>query len=461
MKTVKNPILPSHKTIAKTGAKHELDLEAICLFIAFGFFFDTDTYWKNEKVLSPGTKYQLDGQNKVVSSERWFQWYYSPRELSFHDTLQAFKDLFETVVKEQTGGKHVILPISGGLDSRTQAVALRDHPNVNAYSYDFEGGYPEAKIAAKIAAACHFPFESMTVSKGYLWDCVESLADINQCYSEFTHPRQMAFLNRLKNKGDVFSLGHMGDLMFDSFGLPQLSFDEEIEVLIKLLLKAGGFELAKILWTSWGLVGSFEDYFVSRLRALLSTIEIDDTNAKLRAFKTQYYVSRWSSNNLSVFEALHPITLPYYDDRMFEFICTVPEKHLANRALQIAYIKEYAPELAKITWLKERPFDLYNYHLNKVPYNLPYRITNKLKRTFNDFIGRPYISRNWELQFVGKDNEAHLKRWLFESKLKELIPLDIIQQFYDNFKEKNSIKYSHPVSMMLTLALFQEKFNSN
>ncbi|WP_282134455.1 hypothetical protein [Seonamhaeicola maritimus] len=50
-------------------------------------------------------------------------------------------------------------------------------------------------------------------------------------------------------------------------------------------------------------------------------------------------------------------------------------------------------------------------------------------------------------------------RWLFESKLKDLIPLDIIQQFYDNFKEKDGIKYSHPVSMMLTLALFQEKFN--
>ncbi|GAA4267992.1 asparagine synthase-related protein [Hyunsoonleella aestuarii] len=460
MKTIKTPILPINKTIVKTQGKHELDLEAICLFIAFGFFFDTDTYWRDEVVLSPGTTNQLDEKDTLIASKKWFDWHYSPREISFQQTLHEFTNLFETIVKEQTTNKNVILPISGGLDSRTQAAALRNHPNVKSYSYEYEHGYQETKIAKKIAATCHFPFQSFKVPKGYLWHCIEDLAEINQCYSEFTHPRQMAFFDSFRDMGDVFSLGHMGDLMFDSFGLPQLSFDEEADVLIKLLLKKGGFELANDLWQSWNLEGSFEAYFVLRLRELLKEIKIDNTNAKLRAFKTNYFVSRWSSNNLAVFEALHTVTLPYYDNRMFEFICTIPEEHLSNRQLQIAYIKQNAPDLAKITWQEQRPFNLNNYHLNKVPYNLPYRVANKTKRVYNDFCGKPYVSRNWELQFVGKENDVHLKHWLFESKLKDLIPLHIIQQFYDNFKEKDRIKYSHPVSMMLTLALFQEKFNN-
>ncbi|MBK5214588.1 MAG: asparagine synthetase B family protein [Flavobacteriaceae bacterium] len=460
MKTIKTPIIPIKKTFANVKGKHELHLEAICVFSAIGFFLDTDTYWRDKIIISPGSESILDDDSYVVSSKKWFQWNYSPREISFETSLQEFTELFESIIESQTTGQKVVLPLSGGLDSRTQAVALRNHPHVNTYSYSFDGGYNESKIAKKIADTCQFPFQSFTIQRGYLWNVIEELASINECYSEFTHPRQMAFIDTYSEMGDVFSLGHMGDLMFDSFGLPQLSFEEEVQKVIKLLIKKGGFELATALWAAWGLEGSFEDYFKSRIRALLNEIKIENTNAKLRAFKTQFSVSRWSSNNLSVFEKVLPVTLPYYDTRMCEFICTIPEKYLSNRQLQIAYIKKNSPDLAKITWHGQKPFNLKNFHYNRAPYNIPYRVTDKIIREFNGFIGKPHISRNWELQFVGEGNDKHLKKWLFDSKLMELVPKEIIQRFYDNFKEKDAVTYSHPVSMLLTLALFQRKFNS-
>ncbi len=413
MKTVSIPIIPIEKTFAFTNEKQELDKEAICFFVAFGFFLDTDTYWKNKKVLAPGTTYELDEKNKILSSKKWFNWEQETKNRSFNQIVDEFSHLFETIVQEQTLNKKVILPISGGLDSRTQAVSLRNHPHVNSYSYDYQGGYPETKIAKKIAAACQFSFTSMTVKKGYLWNCIEDLASINQCYSEFTHPRQMAFYDSFKEMGSVFSLGHMGDLMFDSFGLKQLSFDEEVAVLIKMLLKKGGEELATSLWKAWELDGAFKVYYTSRISALLKEFSIEDTNAKFRAFKTKYYVSRWSSNNLSVFNSIHPVTLPYYDDRMCKFITTLSEEVLSKRKIQIAYIKDKAPDLAKITWQGQKPYNLYNYHLNKSPYNLPNRVIGKLQRETNAILGKPYISRNWELQFVGKENNKQLSDWLF------------------------------------------------
>ena len=270
----------------------------------------------------------------------------------------------------------------------------------------------------------------------------------------------MAFKEELGSLWNLFSLGHMGDLMFDSFGYPQLSKDEEVEVLSKLLLKKGGVELAKELWLAWGLEGEFESYFKSRINDLLKQFDIEDTNAKIRAFKTHFYVSSWSSNNLSVFSAIHPISLPYYDDRMCEFICTLPEELLANRKLQIAYIQQNSPELARITWQQTQPFSINKRHLNRVPYNLPYRITNKLKREFNRLVmGEHYIKRNWELQFVGKENEKQLERWLTESELSKLVPEDITKKFYRDFTNTDAFTYSHPVSMLLTLALFQEVIN--
>src|SRR5690606_10305843 len=104
---------------------------------------------------------------------------------------------------------------------------------------------------------------------------------------------------------------------------------------------------------------------------------------------------------LSVFEAAHPISLPYYDNRMCEFICTVPEEFLTDRKLQIAYIKQQNPALAKITWQDHRPFNLYNFSKNKSPNNLPFRVGNKLERIVKGKLGKPYIQRNWELQFLG------------------------------------------------------------
>ena len=395
----------------------------------------------------------------LEAKKKWFEWHSNPRDISFNQALEEFTALFETIVKEQTVGKNVILPLSGGLDSRTQAVALRNHPNVFSFSYEFANGYSETKIAQSIAKISGFEFKKFKVQKGYLWGVLEELASINGCFSEFTHPRQMAFVDQFKVMGDVFSLGHLGDLYFDSMELPELSKNDQIELVKKMFIKKGGFDLADKLWTSWNLEGNFEEYFHQRIEDIVDSIEIKNTNAKMRAIKTQYSVVRWSSNNLSVFESVAPITLPYYDNRMCEFICTIPDAYLAKRQLQIEYIKKHAPDLARITWEAQKPFNLNNYHLNKSPYNLPYRISNKLKREFNGLIGKPYISRNWELQFLGKENDRHLKKWLFESGLEDLVPTAIIQQFYTNFKEKDAVRYSHSVSMLLTLALFNKKFN--
>lgn len=459
MKTINTSIIPKSSSFINVDVSKELDLEAICCFVATGFFLDTDTYFKHQKVLRPGSIHKINGANELISSVPYFKWHHTPRDITFEEALDEFTALFETIVEEQTTARSVILPLSGGLDSRTQAVALRDHPNVKAYSYQFKGGYPENVIGKRIAKALKFPFNSFKVSSGYLWDCIEELAEINGCYSEFTHPRQMAFIDKYAGMGDVFSLGHLGDLLFDTMHLPQLGLQEEVDVICDKFIKKGGLELATILWKSWGLEGDFESYFNGRIRVLLEQIEIKDTNAKLRAFKSMYSVTRWSSNNLSIFEKVAPIELPYYDNRMCEFICTLPEKYLANRKLQIAYIKRNAPKLASITWHEQKPFHLNNFHLNKWPYNFPYRVVDKLRREVNARMGRPHISRNWELQFLGKENDTHLQGWLFDSGLDQLIDVSVTQKMYDLFKTKDAVWYSHPVSMLLTLAVFHKKFN--
>ncbi len=437
-----------------------IDYQAICVFLATGFFFDDDTYYKDECCLLPARDYQLDAKGFLKSSKVNFEWHYTPRNISFDSVLEEYKALLQTIVKEQIGNQNVILPLSGGLDSRSQALVLKNLENpVQAYSYYFKGGYPEHKISEQIAHECGFSFKNFQIENGYLWNCIDELAHINKCYSEFTHPRQMAVLPELKKMNGVFSLGHWGDVLFDR-GVPEGTKENDIiPLLFKKMIRPDGFKLAEQLWGHWELNGNFRDYLISRIETSLSKIKIENLSAKVRAFKTSQWAHRWTTSNLSVFEAAHPITLPYYDDRMCQFICTVPEAYLADRKLQIAHLKQ-DKGLSNITWHAQKPFNINNYHFNRSPFNLPYRVYSKLKRTANGLVGNPYVQRNFELQFLGEQNDKELQKRIFDKTFNQFIPKKIVEQCYSNFKGADYVNNAHALSMLLTLSLWSKNFHN-
>lgn len=457
MKTIKTPIIPIEQTFVKIkGQPHELDYNAICIFSALGFFLNTDTYWKDKKVLPAASINTIDNDGYLISSESWFEWYYKPKQISLKEATDNFSQLFEEIIKEQCNGEKVILPVSGGLDSRSQAVALHKLDiDVKSYSYSFENGYNEAGISKKIAEKCNFSFQEFSIPKNYLWDKIEELARINECYSEFTHPRQMAVIDDIEKLGNVFSLGHWGDVLFDSENLQQNYSDKEILPLIKKkVIKKGGLELATSLWKNWKLEGEFEDYLDRRILTLLSKIKIDNSNAKIRAFKSMYWAPRWTSINLSVFARNKEIYLPYYDDRMCQFICEVPESILNDRQIQIEYIKKTNIAVAKIVWQDAKPFNLFNHHLSKTHLRFPYRVIDKLKREFQSLLGKKFVQRNWELQFLEADDKGKLIDYLQSKEITNQINIDLIKHYLNLFYKDDQVYYSHSISTLLTLSLY-------
>lgn len=454
MKKIKTAIIPVKTDFV--GLKNEIDHKAICIFAATGFFLDDDTYFVNQKALRPATNYTLsDDSNSIIKEDNYFKWHYSPIERPFDQIVEEFAALFETIIDEQVQDKKVILPLSGGLDSRTQAAALKHlNKKVHAYSYEFENGHNETKYAEQIAKICNFPVEKWIIPKGYLWKNIQEIAIINQCYTEFTHPRQAAVMHKLADLGEVISLGHWGDVLFDNMELPsQLSTDEQVDLMIKKVIKKRGIELAEKLWNSWGLDGDFEPYFRQRIKVLLEKLQIqEEANAQTRAFKSLYWASRWTGSNLCFFEKAKAITLPYYDERMCQFICSVPERFLANRQIQIAYLKKRNPQLAKITWQDQRPFNLYNYQWNHFPWNFPYRVFQKIRK---DFVVNNKVSNNYENQFLGNENDLELRNWLFENPdFVSFLDTKIVKEMYEGFKNVNHLSYSHAISTLLTLSVF-------
>ncbi len=425
-----------------------LDKEAICFWASAGFFFENDTFWKE-------VKWDLLDFDKQ-------SWKHEPEEITLEVAVDRFARLFHQIIEEQVGDKKVILPLSGGLDSRTLAVSLDIlGKEVFAFGYEFPAGVKETKYGEQIARALGWSFRKLAIRPGYLWNKIEEAASVNYCYAEFTHARQLAVAEDLSQQGDIWLLGHWGDVLFDDMGVDsQLPFDKQVDVLYKKILKKGGKELAKDLWDAWGIAGEFENELRQRIEKMHQRIAIEDANARIRAFKSLYWATRWTGTNIAFFEHYKPVVLPYYDDRMCEFVMQVPENLLVGRKIQIEYIKKYAPELAKIPWQAKAPYNLYNYDKHLTMQHLPYRVMKRLKRmTDEKILGKKLIQRNWELQFLGEGNKKHLEKWLFDNeKFSQLVPERIVRKYYELFRKDDSVYWSHPVSMLLTLSVFSNKF---
>lgn len=444
-----------HQRFVKVNEPHELDYKAICIFSATSYFLGTDTYWKDLKVLPPGTVNTIDENGFWTDSTPWFRWYYKPRAISFDTAVSEFTELFHTICKEQAGNRTVLLPLSGGLDSRTQAVAYSKMDNrVISYSYSFQNGYKEGAIAKKVAQVFGFEYRDMTIPQGYLWNELDKLATLLNYCTEFTHPRQMAVIDEFRKMNGVFTLGHWGDVLFDSPAPNEITTENAIDKICERIIVKGGKELAESLWETWQLEGEFMPYLKLRVKEIWDAISIENLTAKFRAYMSSTRAARWTNLGFAIFENTNPIEAPYYDDRMAEFICGIPEDFLADRKIQIAYIKNESPAVAKITWQAEKPYNLFTFHKNKSPHNLPYRITDKLKRVIQEKRGKKFIQRNWELQFLGMENDEELQERLFGKNLHPFLPKELVVRFYNKFKTDDALKYSHPLSMLLTLAVW-------
>ena len=440
----------------------EIDCKALTVFCALGFMLDDQTFYKNIKTCRPATKYKLNN-NTILGSKQYWKWNYNPIGRKFSDILDEFTILLENIIKSKTKNKSILLPISGGLDSRTLFVPVKERKDLTLSSYEFEDGFHESDTSIKLSNQYKIPLYVKTIPKGYLWNKLDQIHKLNNCFTDFTHPRQIAAINDWIGLGDSVLLGHWGDVLFDKQAdSKNISYNEQVIQLKKKIIKPGGIELANDLWRYWGLEGSFESYITDRLDKLYGDIDIDHPSARIRAFKSLYWAPRWTSINLSIFNKAGEIVLPYYSDEMCKFICTVPERYLVGRKIQIEYIKKNCPEAARLPWQKYYPLNLYQYHRFNQPQYYFVRAIKKTNRIFQKFLSKSpdLITRNWELQFLGDQNIIQLKKNLLEkNKFNKLIPQTIIRKYLDKF-QTDPVQYAHPLSMLLTLAVFSDKHYS-
>ena len=450
-------------SVAKAVSKREFDWEGIASFFTFGYFLQDRTYYRDVKIIKPSTHIMLNESGKIIYHSQDWNWKYQPNlSRTFDDSVDEFAQIFHSVMAEQTSGKNIAFPLSGGLDSRSTIAALSPENqaamNMWSYSYGYSNDSIETNIAYQIAHARGLDFKKFTIEP-YLFNRLPQILESVEGYQDITQSRQAAVIDEIGSHADFLVAAHLGDLWFDDMGLANspkpLREDDIKSYAIKKFTKNGRWLVENICFNVYPKTRIIDSMRQSVDEEFMLLNGISEPDFRLKALKVNQWVFRWTLASIRMFQpGAFPI-LPYFDPRIVDFFCTVPSKFVIGRKMQVEYLKRYAPDLARINWQVYNA-NLYNYQYHN-SWNLPMRAYNKFTRFLK---GQPVIQRNWELQFLGESGRNGVIENLLRPglMLHDFVSPIKIKELIDGFYAHPTSKDGYVVSMLLTFSARIESF---
>ncbi len=462
-----------------------LDPLGLASFACFGFYLGERTGYEHVHILRPGRLFALDHESRPHARElrRTAEWRYEPEwQRDFPDTVAAFDDVLRRTVEEHVAdvpAGHIALPLSGGLDSRTLLAALTrgahdpfaPDPAAPArrlwcYAYDYAGMRLETDIARRLATRCRgTAFDAFTVEP-YLFALLPQLGPALEGAQDLTQCRQAAVLAALRERAEVVVAGHWGDVWLDGAwpangngvnGLDTVEASDDAalaRILLNKALKPGhewllaNFVTPLMRETFGGDVEPLRLLEEAMQEELARIPSLPNAQARLKAAKTETWSFRWTLASLRCYRMATRLRLPFYDSRLADFFATVPNEWMQGRALQIAYLKRTAPELAAVPW-QAAGTSLFAH-----PQPRWQRLARgAARRAWRRLTNRSVIQRNWEVQLLPSLGRDRLRNTLLASPspLHDLVPPARLRSLLDEFHDAPSRERAHAASVMLTL----------
>ena len=439
-------------------SRRKLDWTGLAGFFALGFFPQDRTYYEDCRVLRPGSHYEFSGTGKLVACTEYWRWTHQPDfRRSEADTIAEFGETLTRATCLQSNHGRVVLPLSGGLDSRTLAACVRHRPEILSFSYGYSDDSVEQAIAAQIAQAAGLPFHSHIIQP-YLFERLPLQLEAVEGFQDVTQTRQAGVLDWLGDRGDFVLGGHWGDVLCDDMKLAPGSDSGGILDHLESKMKKRGSQWL-IDHVAKPHFGSEDSYQVVRecLRSELNRFQhIEDADFRIKAVKTAQWAFRWTLASVRMYQPAAVPRLPFLDPRMLDFFCTVPTSAVKDRRLQVEYLKRSATDLARVRW-QSYDADLFHYqHFST--WQIPRRAWKKVKRTLSR---KPALRRNWEVQFLAGEQRAKLEDRLLRPGLflHQVVPVQTIRELVRTFAANPDAANGYTVSMLLTFSAWAEQFH--
>jgi hypothetical protein len=281
-------------------------------------------------------------------------------------------------------------------------------------------------------------------------------------FQDITICRQAAVVDKIGVKADHLIAAHMGDLWLDDMGLvnkilPSKNHDRLARYVFNKIVKPGRlWLLANLCPSNLRSDGPDKVLWEIILQEIEKTNYIEDQDFRVKAFKVDQWVFRWTNASLRMFQPAAFPRLPFYDTRLSDFFCTVPSEFVSQRRLQIDYLKRFAPDLARIKW------EVYDTNLWRYQHFHTWLLPKRaLKKAWRILTHQQVVQRNWEVQFLSPVGRQGLERWLLRPglRLHEFVApaalQALVQTFYDQPLDPQR---GYTVSMLLTFSAWLERY---
>ena len=370
-------------------------------FLVTGYVTGSDTLFEGISQVRAGEYLIYDKEDASLATRFyhrfWHGNFFSASEEELLDRLdEIFVRVFQRLI-ESTKGRQIVVPLSGGLDSRIIVAMLKrlGVEDVICFSYGKKGNY-EAEISRQVAEALGYRWYFVEYTNEKWYACYHS--DEMQRYREYggnlvslPHFQDFLAVKELKEEGKiredaVFVPGHSGDMLAGSW-IPQ-DYDKPQAYTFGTFLEES-LKKHYSLW-KWN-EAELGPLFEGKIRKSVGDISVHDNESCANAVELFNFNERQAKfivNSVRVYEFFgYRWQIPLWDAELIDFFLQVPLSYRINQLLYKNYAinNVFAKNLVTLRYIK---------CTTQIGENLSHH--QKLERMFSNI---RYINLCWGLFF--------------------------------------------------------------
>jgi len=322
-------------------------------FLVTGYVTGPDTLFDGISQLQAGEYLVYDKTDNSLTTQFyhrfWHENYFSDSEEDLLNRLdEVFVRVFQRLI-ESTKGLQIVVPLSGGLDSRIIVTMLKrlGVEDVICFSYGKKGNR-EAAISRQVAEALGYQWYFVEHTRGKLYDNYHSddmrrYLDYGGNLVSLPHIQDFFAVKELKDEGKipenaVFVPGHSGDMLAGSH-IP-LDYDQPQAYIFEKFLE----DNLKKHYSLWGwneaeLLPLFKD----KIRKCVGDISVHDNVScanTIELFDFHERQAKFIVNSVRVYEFFgFKWQIPLWDAELIDFFLRVPTSYRINQLLYKNYAK--------------------------------------------------------------------------------------------------------------------------
>lgn len=340
-------------------------------FLVTGFVTGRETLLNGIKQVQAGEYLFYDKRTETpffsphfrYGHEEFFQ---IPEEQMIEQLDQVYTNVFARLLTTTTDrGKHLVVPLSGGLDSRILVAMLKKFgvEDMTCFTYGIRNNR-ESMISREVADMLGYPwyFVEYTRQKwGEIYDSPEMSEFLDYCgnFASLPHIQDLPAVRELKRReiipeDSVIVPGHGADVLAGCKIPP--TYDVDLGCTAE---DAVHFILADhhSYW-DWGNDQMFTELFEENVRSVIPSVCADDSESGANAIEFFDYRERQAKyivNSVRTYEYYgYEWRLPFWDNEFLEFFMKVPLRYRKRQALykRFAQKKVFAGDLKRLKYIE-------------------------------------------------------------------------------------------------------------